>query len=102
MDSDELLNVWFETKQKISELEKNIEKYKLVAEKIMDENNIDSISNDKYTLQKKNLNRTSIGKSDLPIDIWNKYSKESFYNAYYITKKRLIKRSTNKKRNLNN
>lgn len=101
MNSDELLNAWYETKQKISELEKKVEKYKLIAERIMDENNIDSISNDKYTLQKKNLNRTSIGKSDLPIDIWNKYSKESFYNAFYISKKGIIKKSINKKRNLN-
>ena len=52
----------------------------------MDSRNLDTLKNDIYILQKKDMNRTSISKQDLPIDIWNKYSKESFYSAFYISK----------------
>jgi hypothetical protein len=48
------------------------------------------------------MNRTTISKKDLPLEIWNKYSKESFYSAFYISKKdekkklrRSIKRNKN-------
>ena len=69
-----------------------------MADNIMDHKNTDSLSSDKYVLSKKDMNKTSISKKDLPIEIWEKYSKESFYSAFYISKinekrKRSVKRS---------
>jgi hypothetical protein len=98
MDERELLERWYETKQQISALEEKIEKYKKMADNIMDHKNTDTLSSDKYVLSKKDMNKTSISKKDLPIDIWEKYSKESFYSAFYISKinekrKRSVKRS---------
>ena len=59
----------------------------MLAENLMNKENTDVIKSDKYILQRKEMNRTIIGKKDLPEDIWNRYSKELFYNAFYISKK---------------
>lgn len=85
-DIENLLNKWYEAKQEISMLEKKIEKYKEVAESIMNKTNSDVLSSSKYSLSKREMNKTTIGKKDLPEDIWNRYSKETFYNAFYISK----------------
>ena len=86
-DIENLLNKWYNSKQELSQLEKKIEKYKMLAENLMNKENTDVIKSDKYILQRKEMNRTIIGKKDLPEDIWNRYSKELFYNAFYISKK---------------
>lgn len=86
-DIENLLNKWYHSKQELSQLEKKIEKYKTIAENLMNKENTDVIKSDKYILQRKEMNRTTIGKKDLPEDIWNRYSKELFYNAFYISKK---------------
>jgi len=85
-DTENLLNKWYDAKQEISMLEKKIEKYKEVAESIMNKTNTDVLSSSKYNLSKREMNKTTIGKKDLPEDIWNRYSKETFYNAFYISK----------------
>ena len=86
-DIENLLNKWYNAKQELFQLEKKIEKYKVLAENLMNKENIDIIKSEKYILQRKEMNRTTIGKKDLPEDIWNRYSKELFYNAFYISKK---------------
>jgi hypothetical protein len=86
-DIENLLNKWYNAKQELFQLEKKIEKYKVLAENLMNKENIDVIKSEKYILQRKEMNRTTIGKKDLPEDIWNRYSKELFYNAFYISKK---------------
>ena len=79
---DNLLEKFYDTKQQISILENKLISLKNTADTIMDSRNLDTLKNDIYILQKKDMNRTSISKQDLPIDIWNKYSKESFYSAF--------------------
>uniref|UniRef100_A0A6C0DZX6 Uncharacterized protein n=1 Tax=viral metagenome TaxID=1070528 RepID=A0A6C0DZX6_9ZZZZ len=95
---DNLLEKWYEAKQQINDLESKINNYKRIAENIMEHKNVESLMNDKFLLQKKDINKTTISKKDLPIEIWNKYSKENFYSAFYISKanekkKRSIRRS---------
>lgn len=97
-DIENLLNKWYEAKQEISILEKKIEKCKEVAESIMNKTNTDVLSSSKYSLSKREMNKTTIGKKDLPEDIWNRYSKETFYNAFFISKnteKKVRKKSRN-------
>ena len=105
-DIENLLNKWYSAKQELSQLEKKIEKYKVLAENLMNKENTDEISSDNYILKRKELNRTTIGKKDLPEDIWDRYSKELFYNAFYISKKgekklrKSIKKSPKKEKHL--
>ena len=86
-DIENLLNKWYSSKQELSQLEKKIEKYKNIAENLMNKENSDVIISNNFILKRKELNRTTIGKKDLPQDIWDRYSKELSYNAFYISKK---------------
>jgi hypothetical protein len=61
-DIDELLKKWYETKQEISLLEAKCEKYKKYADKIMKDTNNTIISNSYYTLQRKEMSRSSVSK----------------------------------------
>ena len=96
-DIENLLDNWYLAKQEICKLEKKIEKYKTIAENLMNKEKNDIISSANYILQKKECNRSTIGKKDLPEDIWDRYSKELFYNAFYISK-RNEKKSPGKKK----
>jgi hypothetical protein len=96
---EELLNNWNKIKENISMLEKKMEQCKHTAEKLMDNNNTDKLDSKLYTLERRELNRTSISKKDLPEEIWNRFSKESFYNVFYLTQKnKKIKKSNKKNR----
>jgi hypothetical protein len=88
VDLSKLLQKWTETKKKIAELEKNIEKYKRVANRVMEEQGNNTISNDYFTLRRKEMSRTTISKKDVPIEIWNKYSQPCKYKAYYLSEKK--------------
>jgi hypothetical protein len=88
VDLSKFLQKWIETKNKISELEKNIEKYKRVANRIMEQQQNNTISNDYFTLRRKEMSRTTISKKDVPIEIWNKYSRPCNYKAYYLSEKK--------------
>jgi len=86
-DIENLLSKWHEAKQEIAVLEKKIEKYKAVATNLMDKNNIDVLTSSNFVLNRKEQNRTTISRKDLPEEIWNRYCKELFYNVFYISKK---------------
>ena len=88
VDLSNLLQKWTETKNKIAELEKNIEKYKRVANRVMEQQGNNTISNDYFTLRRKEMSRTTISKKDVPIEIWNKYSQPCKYKAYYLSEKK--------------
>ena len=86
-DIDELLKKWYDTKQEISLLEAKCEKFKKYADKIMKDANTHVLSNSIFTLQKKEMSRTSISKKNMPSELWNKYSTTSTFNTYNLTKK---------------
>lgn len=83
-DIDEILDNWYKTKQEISLLEKKCERYKKCSEKIMNNLNKNNLSTTKYNLKKINISKSTISKNDVPIDIWNKYSKISSFSSYYL------------------
>ena len=85
-DIDNLLTKWYETKEEIAILENKCIKYKKIADRIMNDNGQNTISNSKYTLQKKRISKSTLGKNDVPGDVWDKYSKRTSYDAFYISK----------------
>lgn len=87
-DMSVVLDKWYEIKKEIAELEKRLEKYKKIADKYFDYNDIDSISDEYFVLKKKEITKHTVSKKDLPRDIWNKYAKESTYTAYYLVAKK--------------
>lgn len=98
IDINELLDNWYKAKMEINSLEKKCEKYKKCCEKMMINLDKDILKSSEYTLKKINMKRNTIGKNDVPIDIWNKYSKESSFYSYYLNPFSKIKKSPRKKK----
>lgn len=84
-DISTLLEKWSEDKASLVEIEKRIEKYKRLANRIMNNQDTDKLSNTYYTLKRRELSRTTLTKQDVPNEIWKKYSRSVSYSAYYLT-----------------
>ena len=84
VDIDELFENWFEIKQQITLLEKKCDKYKKYSEKLLNKLDKNSISSSDYNLKRVNMTRKTLSKKDVPLDIWNKYSKETHVTSYYL------------------
>lgn len=87
-DISSLLEKWSDAKNEMVELEKRIDKYKRLANRVMDYQGNDNISSTYYTLRRKNISRTSISKQDVPEHIWQKYARTCTYPAYYLSEKK--------------
>jgi hypothetical protein len=85
-DISTLLDQWYDAKNSIAELEDKIEKYKKLASKVMNNNNTNIITDGTYTIKRKEIERFTISKKDVPNNIWKEYSKKNNYNAFYLTK----------------
>jgi len=85
VDIDGLLSNWFEAKQRIAELEKKCDKYKSIADKIMNMKGEDSLKSKTFKLTKTDIERETIAKKDVPKDIWKTYSKTSSFSTYRLT-----------------
>ena len=85
IDTDEFLKQWHETKSKINDLEKKLDKFKKVAEKIIPERQ-GTLESKYYTLLKKEQKRKTISKDKVPSNVWETYSTTVTYPVYYIKK----------------
>jgi hypothetical protein len=84
--TSELLQRWNSAKKDLVEVEARIEKYKKLAKKIMSKTGSNVIESSSYTLNRQEISRNSLSKNDVPKDIWDRYSKSSSYDAYYLRK----------------
>jgi hypothetical protein len=82
---DNLLSNWFEAKQRIIELEKKCDKYKSIADKVLNMRGEDSIKSKTFKLTKSDIERQSISKKDVPKDIWKTYAKLSSFSTYRLS-----------------
>jgi hypothetical protein len=84
----EMIVRWNDAREKIDDLEKQIKKYKQIATKYMDDQGKNSIVLDDFVLKKRKITKRTISKKDVPENIWEKYSKETSYDAFYLTDNR--------------
>lgn len=80
-----LLERWSQAKNELNELEKRIEKYKRLINRVMENKDTNIISSTQYTLKRKNMTRTTISKRDVPEHIWQKYAHSCTYPVYYLS-----------------
>jgi hypothetical protein len=85
---EKTIQLWHDSKIAFSDLEKKISKYRNQVEKYMDNNGLTKITLDNMTLKRTLQTRENVAKSDIPIDIWKKYKKETIFYTYYITPKK--------------
>lgn len=85
IDVEEFLKNWYDTKVKVSELQRKLDKYKKVAEK-MTSTNGNEIRSRNFFLQKKIQSRRTISKNSVPNQVWETYSTDIEYPVFYIKK----------------
>ncbi len=81
----DLLERWHDTKKQIAVLESECEKYKRASGKIMNQRGEDHLHTDYYTVKRRDVTKASLTKSCVPKEIWDKYARDSSYQAYYLT-----------------
>ena len=85
IDINDLLDNWYKAKQEISILENKCDKYKKVCEKLMDKLEKNSLTSTYYSLKKIDITKSTISKNNVPVDIWDTYSKKTKYSSFYLT-----------------
>ena len=84
---DEILEKWYDTKEKISLLEKKLEKYKSAIASEMNKKDVDKLSSDNFSITRRRNTRTYMSKDNVPEDIWKKYSVKCSYESFFLKKK---------------
>lgn len=85
VDIENLLSNWFEAKQRIAELEKKVDKYKGIADRIMNIRGEYNLKSKNLELTKTDTERETISKKDVPKEVWKSYSKTSSFSTYRLT-----------------
>jgi len=83
-DIEELLEKWYKTKLELALLEKKCDKYKKYCEKIMNNLDKNNIVTDNYNIKRIHITRETLGKKDVPEEIWKKYSNKNSFPVYYL------------------
>lgn len=86
MNIGETLRKWYDSKKKMEILEEKIKKYKNVISKEMNKKELDKLSEDGFTVQRRRNTRSYLSKENVPSSIWKEYSTRLSYDAYFITK----------------
>jgi len=84
----EAITKFIELKEKLAEMEKKYEKYRLYIEKDMEKNSEHeirhSIGNRSYTITKSLMKRESLAKKDVPPKIWEECHKTVMYTVIRV------------------
>jgi DNA-directed RNA polymerase subunit N (RpoN/RPB10) len=87
-DIDKIAEKWNKYKKEITELEKKVQKYRDQIEREMNEQHINLLETDNYTISRIGCSKTTVSKKDMPEDIWDKYCKKSRYFMYNVKLKK--------------
>ena len=86
MTLNETIEVYLETRNMITRLEKKLAKQKEQLERILQAEGKTSVRTDKYVLESKEVVTHRMNKASVPTEIWERYSKESSYSMLKISK----------------
>jgi len=89
MNVNELLENWWKYREIKLEAEKKLNKYKKKIEKIMKRENSNKIQSGKYIVSCRKTQSTRLLKSNVPTEIWNRYSTTTKYNTFTIKKNKI-------------
>lgn len=79
---------WHQLKQELDEVEAKLESYKEIVKNYMMDNKLETVITDDLIVKKYKCERESVSKKDLPLEIWNKYSKQTHYDTYKLIPKK--------------
>lgn len=84
---EETVKQWFEVKDAMSKLEKKNKIYRTRIEKYMDANGLSQFTADNLRVKRTTQSRQFITRKDIPREVWSKYSKDSVFYVYTLSKK---------------
>jgi hypothetical protein len=88
MDLEIILEKWYEAKKKLEDYEEKINKYKLQVMKEMNKLGTDKVSTEDFTVSRRRNVKRYLSKDLVPKEVWNQYSTECSYDAFFLTKNR--------------
>ena len=88
MDLDTLLTKWDESKKRKIQCEKECEQYRSAVERFMNKKNTDTIDASNFIVSRRSTTRQSMAKSNVPLDLWNRYSTRSTFKTYNLKVKK--------------
>ncbi len=83
---EQLLMQWSKVKKDILELEEKEKKYKKLISNLMEDDNTDSLFSDTYVVKRRIQKRKTVSQKDLPVDIWERYAKQSEFPVFTLKK----------------
>lgn len=82
----DILQEWYDAKREIYRLEKKCAKYKTMMGKVMDEKDKNVIQRSGIVLTRRHDSRRVLLKSNVPKDMWDRYSTVTYFDTYSIRK----------------
>ena len=83
---DEVIEKYYETKQKIDDYNEKLEKYKKQILKQLEKDSEKTYKSEKFSVKIKAQKSERINKTDCPKDIWETYKKSSTYTSLDVKK----------------
>lgn len=81
---ERLLSKWSKIKHELSKLEQEEKKIKELVVDIMNEEKTSTLYTDNYKVSKRVQKRSHISQKDVPKDVWEKYSKTTQFEVFYL------------------
>lgn len=86
---------WLDSRQKLEEYTKKVEKYKALVQQYMTETGVNKMSGQSsdgklYKIALSSRARESLSKKDVPSDIWEQYAKASRFRVLTATEERKL------------
>lgn len=83
---EKLLAEWAKLKRQLSALEQREEDIKKFICEVMDDRKKNMLDTENYQVKRRLQKKSHIKKSDVPTDIWSKYSSNSEFFVYTLKK----------------
>ena len=84
MNNTSFIDDWAILKEEIKKLEARCKLYRKKAEKIMNQENMNTLYGNNYKVDRREKHISRITKANLPQDIWDQYSTISSSQCYYV------------------
>ncbi len=89
---NDLLEEYYNAKERMKELEDMINQYKDKIEDEMDESKSEYIETKDYYIERKKMSSETLKKADCPSSVWAECASRHTYTALYIKKKGAVRR----------
>ena len=80
MSGEVLLEKWWNIKQQLKKLAKEEEEIKENVKRMMNAKGLNSLRSKSYTVNLRNVSRTSLSQKDCPASVWSQYAKKTSYS----------------------